>query len=145
MQLTKHQRHDRVLKNVRKWYQIKYKKSRLFVNRSGFAWVGNKIIRKIDGIELKNARPIPFGIPDPGQGSGGADLIGITLENMYPVFTAIEIKTGNAKLQKNQIDFRNWVESVQGKYYIARECNSCISEGCKKCNYKGWDFEKNKT
>ena len=140
MPLTKHERHSRILKSVRKIYQLAFPGSRLFINRSGVGWTG-KAVRQKDHVKIYNAYPVPFGIPEPGLGSGGADLIGLTILNGFPVFTGIEIKTGKAKLKKNQRVFKSWLESTGGIYYVARECNSCAGDSCSKCGMKGYDLE----
>lgn len=54
---------------------------------------------------------ISFGCP------GWADIIGITPSGQ---FLAVEAKTGNATLQKNQKDFRDQVERRGGIFIIAR-------------------------
>lgn len=135
MQLTRHERHARLVKLVRRTYQKENFGSRLFPNTSGMAWQGD-FVNVAGGVFLRHARPIRFGIPEPregGSGSGGADLIGATIVNGWPVFTAVECKTKNARLQKNQKAFRRWVQSISGIYVVARECPEC---------WENWDSEK---
>lgn len=132
--LTSHERHARLVKIVRRWWQEKHAGARLFVNTSGVAWQGNAV-SGAGKVELLNPRPVFFGIPAPsekgtGEESGGADLIGETpvqigFDLTRPVFTAVEIKTGASKLKKNQKVFRSWVKSVNGFYHVARECPEC--------------------
>lgn len=140
MLLTKHQRHDIVLQSVRKWYQEHYYGSRLFPNRSGFGWVG-KAVKDKNCIKVYSAQAVSFGIPGKKEGYGGTDLIGWTIVNDLPVFTAIEIKTGKDVLKKNQVNFKNMIENINGIYFLARECPNCKGEGCKECFFKGWEFE----
>lgn len=132
--LTTHERHARLVKIVRKTWQAEHDGARLFVNTSGVAWQGNAV-SGAGKVELLNPRPVFFGIPAPdgkgcGEESGGADLIGETpvligFDISYPVFTSIEIKTGASRLKKNQRTFRDWVKSINGIYYVARECPEC--------------------
>ena len=129
IELTIHQRHERLLKIVRKTYQAENNGARIFENTSGMAWQGE--IKTISGrTAILSAHPVFFGIPSPkmkgaGADSGGADLIGETLINEIPVFTAIEIKTGKSRLRENQKIFKNWVKSINGIYFVARECSKC--------------------
>jgi len=145
--LTKHQRHARLVKLTRKDYQLNHLGSRLFPNTSGVAWQGNAI-NGAGKVELLNPRPIAFGIPEPeikgtGEKSGGTDLLGVTIKEIeiyeeqpngygayrrdedLPIFTAIECKTGKSRLKKNQKIFRTWVLSINGIYFISRECSEC--------------------
>ena len=127
--LTHIQRHTRLLKKVRREYQHNNPGSRLWNNKSGWAWQGT-VCNNVGSVTLINPSPIWFGIPEPepmakvdkSNSSGGADLLGFTIKNNFPIFTAIEGKTGNAKLQKNQKIFRDHMISVHGIYYLAREC-----------------------
>lgn len=144
IKLTKHVRHARLVKIVRRQYQIDNPGSRLFNNKSGTAFQGERLIT--------------FGIPDTKEGSGGADLLGETLNNNLPILTGVECKTGNAKLQKNQKAFRKWLKSINGIYHIARECPECWEDwepvykdgkivewvpvkGCPTCKGKGYLLE----
>lgn len=139
MILTDAERHSRLVKQTRKIYQLENPGSRLFPNTSGVAWQGHAVFGASQVI-IKNPRPICFGIPSPkmkheGTDSGGADLIGETLKEylskggniplLLPVLTAIECKTGKAKLKRNQKLFHDWILSVNGIYYISRECPDC--------------------
>ena len=129
MHLTSHQRHARLVKLVRKDYQKNHPGSRLFPNNSGVAWQGNAI-SGAGKVELFNPRPVFYGIPEPehkngAEKSGGADLLGWTIKNNIPIFTSVECKTGNARLQKNQKIFRNMIKKINGIYYTARECPEC--------------------
>lgn len=168
--MTIHERHSRLVKIVRRKYQEENEGSRLFENTSGAAWQGDAV-NGVGKVELLNPRPVFFGIPSPlhGEESGGADLLGETeykcllpFKSDYiivPVFTAIEIKTGKSQLRKNQKIFRDWVKSVNGIYFIARECPECwnkwepvydikkriigwdIPEECPVCHGKGYIIE----
>jgi hypothetical protein len=166
LELTTHERHSRLVKIVRKEWQKEHDGARLFVNTSGVAWQGNAV-SGAGKVELLNPRPIAFGIPAPeikgtGEESGGADLIGETQVLIgfglsYPVWTAIEIKTGASKLKKNQKIFRAWVKSVNGIYHVARECPLCwdywepvivggkivewIIPACSHCDGRGYILE----
>lgn len=128
--LTKHVRHARLVKLVRRTYQSENPGARLWPNTSGAAWQG-VAINGADEVVLKHPRPIKFGIPEPGplgtdqDGSGGADLLGETQVDNLPILTAIECKTGKSRLKKNQIRFRDWVLSVNGIHHVARECPEC--------------------
>lgn len=154
MELTAHQRHERLVKIVRRDYQNKFPGSRLFHNTSGVAWQG-EIIKQAQNMMITNPRPIRFGIPEPdmiGNESGGSDLIGETLiefpfgnlekKMLFPIITGIEIKTGNSKLKKNQIIFRNWMKSINGIWYHARECHCWESWQPIKINgiIKSWEI-----
>jgi len=119
--LTSHQRHSRLVKLVRRDYQKNNHGSKLFNNKSGVAWQGTAV-NGSGKVELFNPRPIYFGIPETNEGSGGADLLGITLLEDIPIFTAIECKTGKSRLKKNQKAFKKWILSVNGIHYTAREC-----------------------
>ena len=178
--LTIHQRHSRLVKIVRRRYQEDNPGSRLFPNTSGVAWQGTAV-SGAGKVELFNPRPVYFGIPEPsakgtGTDSGGSDLLGETLKIVYeafaengkvltsklnfPILTGIEIKTGKSRLKKNQKIFRDWLLSVNGIYYIARECPTCwqnwepvynnkkiiewIIPDCPDCGGKGYKLESGK-
>lgn len=164
--LTTHERHARLVKIVRKTWQAEHEGSRLFVNTSGVAWQGNAV-SGAGKVELLNPRPVFFGIPEPSRGkaekkSGGADLIGFTVSEIgfdlsRAVFTAIECKSGNAKLMSNQKLFRALVLKSGGFYHVARECPECwddwtpvmvggkvvewIIPACMACGGKGFILE----
>lgn len=146
MLLTTHERHNRLVKIVRKDYQSYHPKSRLFPNTSGLAWQG-EISKTAFGIILKNPRPVKFGIPEPKrddeEGSGGSDLLGQTYINDLPILTGIEVKTGGSTLKKNQKLFRNWLMSINGIWFLARECPTCwlLWEPIKKAGkIVGWEI-----
>jgi hypothetical protein len=149
--LTPHIRHARLVKLVRRTYQKDNPGSKLFNNTSGIGWAGNDPEFKNGTVTLQNYRPLNAGIPSKKEGSGGTDLLG---ENYYslcwylrddngkclfnhnckecpvntkhiPILTGIECKTGNAKLKPNQKNFRNWLKSINGIHYLARECSTC--------------------
>ena len=131
--LTNSQRHERLVRIVKKsWQDVSG--SRLFKNTSGVAWQGNAV-SGAGKVELLNPHPIYFGIPEPdkagsGDGSGGSDLIGVTVsygerDEKFALFTAIEIKTGKSKLRANQKRFRDWVKRAGGIYFVFRECPAC--------------------
>lgn len=172
IKLTKHIRHARLVKLVRRTYQDDNPGSRLFPNTSGVAWQGNAVTGA-DEVILKHPRPIRFGIPEPEpngtdeDGSGGADLLGFTIKkdfgssyfmSGYPIFSAIECKTGKSRLRKNQKHFRDFVRSINGIHYTARECPHCYEhwtpiwkggkviewhppEDCHACKGKGFLLE----
>jgi len=140
MTLTAHQRHKRVQDKVRSWYQETYPGSRLFHNQSGTGWAG--ISKKIGpDVIIKNPFFVQFGIPNKGEGHGGADLIGWHKKGNVAIFLAVEVKTGKAFLQENQKNFMRTVSESGGLYFVARECNECKGQGCGFCGMKGWDFE----
>lgn len=172
MTLTKHERHARLVKIVRRTYQADNPGSRLFPNTSGIAWQGNAI-NGAGKVELLNPRPIRFGIPEPsgdGEKSGGADLLGETsvyydelsnIDGVYsgyiPILTGIEIKTGKARLKKNQKVFRDWMKKIGAIWYLARECTCHINwepvykssriikwiiPYCEDCSGKGFVLEE---
>jgi hypothetical protein len=171
LNLTVHERHSRLLKIVRRTYQAENEGARLFENTSGVAWQGNAV-SGAGKVELLNPRPVFFGIPSPihGEESGGSDLLGETIYRFsqdmveyyaavkVPVFTAIEIKTGKSRLRKNQKVFRDWVKSIHGIYFVARECPDCWDKWepvykngkivdwkipeCQKCEGKGYIEEE---
>lgn len=134
--LTKHVRHARLVKIVRRSYQELNPGARLFNNTSGTAWQGNAT-NGAGQVTLINPRPITFGIPGNKDGAGGADLLGWTMKTSYitnipsvedvlfPIFTGIECKSGNGRLMKNQVIFRKNLLSYGGIYYLARECPTC--------------------
>lgn len=78
-------------------------------------------------------------------------------DHKIPILTGIEIKTGKSRLKKNQKIFRAWLLSVNGIYYIARECPICwqnwepvynnkkiiewIIPDCPDCGGKGFKLE----
>ena len=168
LMLTKHERHARLVKIVRREYQTEHLGSRLFPNTSGVAWQGNAV-NGVDKVELHHPRPIYFGIPEPDRKngelkSGGSDLLGCTVvwgniafkTQEIPILTGIEIKTGKARLKKNQKIFRDWLLSVNGIYFLARECtcwenwipiriNGKIATweipDCPECGGKGFKYE----
>ena len=147
IKLTKHERHARLVKIVRRTYQADNPGSRLFPNNSGIAWQGNPQ-NGAGKVELFNPRPIRFGIPEPdgnGTKSGGTDLLGETPVRVisipdpthnigidliksrkvkeFPVLTGIECKSGKGKLKKNQKIFRDWMKKINAIWYRAQECN----------------------
>lgn len=186
-ELTTHERHSRLVSNVKKFYQVDNPGARLFKNTSGWAWQG-QMVNKNNNLIINNPRPVKFGIPEPSdkrdeKKSGGADLLGETpfticeifpalqmniidcdsmgscqnclYKDKFPILTAIECKTGNSQLKKNQKIFKKWVQSVRGIYYVARECMECdgsgeIQEGkphhfifnCPCCNGQGFYLDK---
>lgn len=165
--LTKHERHARLVKIVRRRYQEENPGSRIFPNNSGIAWQGNAN-NHAGMVELYQPRPIRFGIPEPsgdGEKSGGTDLLGETIlrfknivEIKYPILTGVEIKTGKSRLKKNQKVFRDWLKSVNGIWYLARECDCWKSwtpvwakskivdwliPACDICDGKGYILEDN--
>lgn len=142
--LTKHERHARLVKIVRRSYQEKNPGSRLFNNTTGTGWTANDTDFKNGILILKEYRPLNAGIPSVKEGGGGSDLLGQTQKNLcelfqgclydgdcskcslldqrVPILTTIEGKTGDAKLRPNQKRFKKWVLSVGGIYFVAREC-----------------------
>ena len=179
--LTTHERHARLVKIVRRQYQNDNPGSRLFPNVSGMAYQG-QAINGAGKVELFNPRPVYFGIPEPEKSpnaprkSGGSDLLGCTmygrsepdetgqerviLKTALPILTGIEIKTGKSRLKKNQKIFRDWLLSVNGIYYLARECPECWESwtpiringkiktweipDCPECGGKGYKLESGK-
>ncbi len=146
-EMNKHEKHSYLVDKVRREYQAENPGSRMFKNTSGVAWQGHAQ-SGAGKVELLYPRPIKFGIPEPKpneeNGSGGADLLGVTIIRIhypptckgeihdyeyYPIFTAIEIKTGKSRLKKNQKIFRKWVLSINGIYFLGRECPICHGEG----------------
>lgn len=92
---------------------------RLFKSRAGFAWQG-KSTRKGRFLVIEN--PIPFhGMPD-----GFPDICGWTEITITPdmvgqniaVFTAVEVKTGNQKLEKLQRGFRDLIVRMGGIHRV---------------------------
>lgn len=90
---------------------------RLFRNNTGMAWQGQRIPMN-DGIIIKNARPVKFGLCE-----GSSDLIGWKIHTVQPedigkkfaIFTAIEIKTdGYKRITEKQQNFINQVKSDGG-------------------------------
>jgi len=122
--LTKHIRHARLVKIARRSYQELNPGARLFNNTSGTAWQGLTVSGAKEVI-LKNPRIITFGIPGNRDGSGGADLLGWTIKDELPIFTAVECKSGNGRLMKNQVIFRKIILNINGIYRVARECPTC--------------------
>jgi hypothetical protein len=130
--LTKHHRHARLVKLVRRWYQKTHLGSKLFNNTTGTGWTANEKEFNNGVLILTGYRPLSSGIPAVKEGGGGTDLLGMTLsyiwETEYPILTGIECKTGNAKLKPNQKNFKAWLKSVNGLHYTAVECDQCWSE-----------------
>lgn len=65
------------------------------------------------GRDLNSERIIRFGL------KGSSDIIGI----YKGVFLAIEVKTGNAKQTKEQINFQKMIDTLGGVYVLCRETN----------------------
>lgn len=85
---------------------------KIFRNNTGMAWQGNRIPFR-DGILLKNARPVKFGLCE-----GSSDLIGWKPYTITPndvgktiaIFTAIEIKSSKKiKITEKQ---KNFIQAV---------------------------------
>ena len=49
---------------------------------------------------------------------GSADILGITSDGLM---LAIECKSGNAKLSKQQLAFRHMLDMMGGRYYVCRD------------------------
>ena len=100
-------------------------------NNTGTGWVGRtKHIRKHctvvcepGDVVIKNARPLKAGLC-----KGSSDVIGITpvfitqamVGGTVGVFTAVEVKSKNGKLTKEQLNFLQAVEKAGGFAGIAK-------------------------
>ena len=97
--------------------------ARLFRNNTGLGWVGD--VRRLDGgaVLIHGARPLHAGLCE-----GGADLIGWRTIMVTPdmvgrtlaIFTAIEAKTGKARLSTGQARFIEAVLRAGGIAGVAR-------------------------
>lgn len=94
-------------------------KARLFRINLGHGWTGDKIIRGPGYIKIINPRPfkntLPSGFPD----TLGFTMVKITPEMVgkeLPVFTMVEVKTGDGTVRKNQ---REQIEIGKGFNCIA--------------------------
>lgn len=63
------------------------------------------------GMDMNCERIIRFGL------KGSSDIIGL----YRGVFLGIEVKTGNAKQSKFQINFQKMVDKIGGLYVVCRE------------------------
>lgn len=54
---------------------------------------------------------------------GSSDIIGLTSDGKI---LCIEVKTGKASQQKNQISFEKMILTFGGRYFLAREVDSAI-------------------
>lgn len=90
---------------------------RMFRNNVGLAWQGEVHKLKNGDILIKNPRPVKYGLC-----VGSGDLIGFVpvkinhshLNKTLAVFASIEVKTGNLKPTKEQINFYNMIQSQGG-------------------------------
>lgn len=92
-----------------------------FANESGVAYaLSGK--RCLECGNKRDARPIRFGV-----GAGGSDLICIVRRrDGAGVFVGLEIKTGNAKQQRNQKLFQSLIEGLGGWYFVVRSVEDAI-------------------
>lgn len=100
--------------------------TRLFRSNAGFAWQGTVIEQTPQRLVLKDPRPIRVGI------KGMSDLIGwsptvvsgegrvIVGENLFAVYTAIEVKGPKIRTTDEQIAFIETVRRYGGRAGIAR-------------------------
>ena len=100
--------------------------TRLFRSNAGFAWQGTVIEQTPQRLVLKDPRPIRVGV------TGMSDLIGwsptvlpnngriIVGENLFAVYTAIEVKGPKTRTLDEQIAFIETVRRCGGRAGIAR-------------------------
>lgn len=118
--------------DIIKQYLLEYSKQghRLFRNNTGTGWQG--VAHHMRGkMLLVNPRPLHAGLC-----KGSSDLIGITKVKITPdmvgqtlgVFTALEIKTGNTRVTKEQKNFVQMVNDMGGIGKIIRKKKTCERE-----------------
>lgn len=97
-------------------------------------WTRNKrgrLYRMKQGlaVPIGGKNPVWFG-PLNRHFKGFSDLFGFTVAYMFseqcpvPIFTAVEVKTKNDKVRPAQKDFLDYIVSVGGLAYIAREADT---------------------
>ncbi len=104
--------------------------ARLFRVNTGQAWVGRLVAHKGGHVALADARPIRMGLT-----IGGSDLIGwtehtITVEDVgrrVAIFTAVELKTGQVPLTREQTSFLTAVRRAGGLEGVARSPEDAVA------------------
>ena len=96
---------------------------RVFRNNTAMAWVGDATRLKDGSVLIRNARPLHAGLV-----KGSSDLVGWTSRVIQPedvgtrvaVFTAIEVKDGTGRPDKDQRRFLDTVQAAGGISGVAR-------------------------
>lgn len=100
--MTSKNPHTALIKEILEFYQD-HETVILWKNQSGVAFRGKYLV----GLAPK----------------GSPDIVGLTTLGK---FVGIEVKTGNAKLNKDQKEFRDRIEELGGIYGVARSLNDVI-------------------
>lgn len=96
---------------------------RVFRVNNGMGWIGDATRRADGSVLIRNARPLHAGLV-----KGGSDVIGWTSRVIQPedvgtrvaIFTAIEVKDGTGRPDKDQRRFLDNVQAAGGIAGIAR-------------------------
>src|SRR6056300_814615 len=118
-----HKKESSLIKEILVVFSRKY--GRLFRQNVGQAWTGEinryssrQSVTVFPGdVVIRRARPFKAGLC-----KGSSDTIGFTnikidsshIGKVFPVFTAIEVKTGKQKASKEQKDFIDFVNAFNG-------------------------------
>jgi len=124
---------------LNKEFVVKYSDlgHRLFRQNNGTGWTG-KVFRAPGeyylapgDILIRQARPLHAGLV-----KGSSDLIGWTVTEItpemvgksFPIFSAVEVKTGRLKATKEQAAFLEYIKSINGISVLAYKFNDIIEE-----------------
>jgi hypothetical protein len=101
-------------------------KIRVALNQRGDCWIG----ANEQGYDEKNR--VRFGV-----GKGGADLLGLVNCESIGRYIELEVKTGNATLQPNQIERQNLVRMYGGYSRVVRSVEDAVEAilDCRRGNY----------
>ena len=112
--------HKKVVNTIRRCLQEFDDSIYLFHNQTGTAWQGSGV-PGARLVELRNPRPVKFGIPNSG---GGPDLLGWKVNEIegtpHAIAMAVEVKTGRARRAKNQQNFAKVFSQCGGIYLLVR-------------------------
>ena len=100
-------------------------KHELIVNKLRIRWSAEKrgrlyLMRVGKAVPLNGSCPVDFG----AGVKGFSDMVGFTLLDGQPVFTVIEVKTRRDTIRPDQRLFLDYIASIGGHAYIAREDGS---------------------
>lgn len=104
--------------------------ARVSRNNCGSAWIGSSVKHIGSDVLISNARPIKYGVFNPG----GSDLIGILprkitqdmVGSTIGIFLCIEVKSEKGTVKEHQQDFINMVNSLGGRAFVARSVSEAI-------------------